>query len=194
MVSSNYIYPSSIDFKQKCLLYTLKHLQKCIQSEKNNSNKNTSFDNQKKKYIELNNEVTNVSILKSKEACINIMNKYDIPLDDNIDDLIMGNHLKVMLKNERDNYLDTLIALNQVIHNSPKYKNDYIIELQEQLKLERAENERLHTKLDEYQILVEDTVVIHKDNLELERERAEHIKTKQLVEKYKNKILEMFAE
>jgi hypothetical protein len=103
----------------------------------------------------------------------------------------MGEHMKVMLKEERDKYLDTLTSLNQVIHNS---HTDYLIELQEQLKLERAENERLQKKLDEYQILVEDTVLICEDNVELERERAEHKKTKQLVEKYKNKILEMFAE
>jgi hypothetical protein len=195
MLSSTYIYPNSIDFKQICCLYRLKHLQKCIQSEKNktNSNKLTDIDKYKKN-IDLNNEVANVSILKSKEACINIMYKYNIGLDDNIDDLIMGDHLKIMLKKERDNHFTTLSSLHQVIHNSPKYNNDYIIELQEQLKLERAENERLQQKLDEYQILAQDTVLISNDNLELERERAEHKKTKQLAQKYKNKILEMFAD
>jgi len=195
MLSSTYIYPNSIDFKQICCLYRLKHLQKCIQSEKNkiNSNKLTAIDKYKKN-IDLNNEVANVSILKSKEACINIMYKYNIGLDDNIDDLIMGDHLKIMLKKERDNHFKTLSSLHQLIHNSPKYNNDYIIELQEQLKLERAENERLQQKLDEYQILAQDTVLISNDNLELERERAEHKKTKQLAEKYKNKILEIFAD
>ena len=190
---SHYIYSGSSDFNKICSLYSLKHLQKCIQYEidVNNANKMNSIDN---KNIDLNNEITNVSMLKSKAECINIMSKYHIGLDANIDDLIMGDHLKVMLKEERDKYLDTLLSLNQVIHDSPKYDNDYIIELQEQLKLERSENERLQKKLDEYQILVEDTVLICEDNLELEKEREEHKKTKQLVEKYKNKILEMFAD
>jgi hypothetical protein len=190
---SHYIYSGSSDFNKICSLYSLKHLQKCIQYEidVNNANKMNGIDN---KNIDLNNEITNVSMLKSKAECINIMSKYHIGLDANIDDLIMGDHLKVMLKEERDKYLDTLLSLNQVIHDSPKYDNDYIIELQEQLKLERSENERLQKKLDEYQILVEDTVLICEDNLELEKEREEHKKTKQLVEKYKNKILEMFAD
>lgn len=174
---SHLIYPSSFDFKKTCLVYSLKHLQKCIEMD---SNKHSN--------------IPNVSTLKTKEACIKVMSKYNICLDANIDDLIMGEHMKVMLKQERNKYLDTLLTLNQLIHDSPVYDNDYIIELQEQLKLERAENERLQKKLEEYQILVEDTVLICEDNLELERERAEHKKTKQLVEKYKNKILEMFAE
>lgn len=191
---SHYIYSGSSDFNKICSLYSLKHLQKCIQYEIDLTNDNKMNGiNDKNKSIDLN-EITNVSMLKSKEACINIMSKYDIGLDANIDDLIMGDHLKVMLKEERDKYLNTLLSLNQVIHDSPKYDNDYIIELQEQLKLERAENERLQKKLDEYQILVEDTVLICEDNLELEKEREEHKKTKQLVEKYKNKILEMFAD
>jgi hypothetical protein len=173
---SHHIYPSSIDFKKTCGLYSLKHLHRCIQLYKDSNNES---------------DIPNVSTLKTKEACINIMCQYEIGLDANIDDLIMGEHMKVMLKEERDKYLDTLTSLNQVIHNS---HTDYLIELQEQLKLERAENERLQKKLDEYQILVEDTVLICEDNVELERERAEHKKTKQLVEKYKNKILEMFAE
>ena len=184
---SHHIYPSSIDFKKTCGLYSLKHLQRCIQMEKDSTNE-TDFSNKKI------SDIPNVSTLKTKEACINVMSKYDIGLDANIDDMIMGEHIKVMLKQERDKYLDTLTSLNQVIHNSPLYDNDYLIELQDQLKLERAENERLQKKLDEYQILVEDTVLICEDNLELERERAEHKKTKQLLEKYKNKILEMFAD
>ena len=181
---SHHIYPSSSDFKKTCGLYSLKHLQRCIQMEKDSDNE-SDFSNKKI------SDIPNVSLLKTKEACINVMSKYDIGLDANIDDLIMGEHIKVMLKEERDKYLDTLTSLNQVIHNS---HTDYVIELQEQLKLERAENERLQKKLDEYQILVEDTVLICEDNAELERERAEHKKTKQLVEKYKNKILEMFAD
>jgi len=188
---SHYIYPGSSDFNKTCSLYSLKHLQKCIQYEIDLSNNNKMNGiNDKNKSI----EITNVSMLKSKEACINIMSKYEIGLDANIDDLIMGEHLKVMLKEERDKYLNTLLSLNQVIHDSPKYDNDYIIELQEQLKLERAENKRLQKKLDEYQILVEDTVLISEENLELQKEREEHKKTKQLVENYKNKILEMFAD
>lgn len=181
---SHYIYPSSSDFKSTSVLYSLKHLQRCIQMEKDGGNESNYFN----KKI---SDIPNVSTLKTKEACINVMCQYDIGLEANIDDLIMGEHIKVMLKEERDKYLDTLTSLNQVIHNST---TDYLIELQEQLKLERAENERLQKKLDEYQMLVEDTVLICEDNVELERERAEHKKTKQLVEKYKNKILEMFAE
>ena len=44
------------------------------------------------------------------------MCQYDIGLDANIDDLIMGEHIKVMLTEERDKYLVTLMLLNQVIN------------------------------------------------------------------------------
>ena len=129
---SHYIYPSSSDFKKTCVLYSLKHLQRCIQMEKDGGNESHLYN---KNITDVNSNIPNVSTLKTKEACINVMCQYDIGLEANIDDLIMGDHIKVMLKEERDKYLDTLTSLNQVIHNST---TDYLIELQEQLKLERA--------------------------------------------------------
>jgi len=190
---SHYIYPSSGDFNKTCVLYTLKHLQKCIQTEKDGiTGIQFTNENTKKCVMQLNNEVPNVSLLKTKESCIDVMCKYDIGLEANIDDMIMGPHLKVMLQKERDTNLDNLAHFNQIIHKSPD--NNRIIELKEQIKLEQAENERLRKKLEDYQLLVEDTVLICEDNVELERERMEHKKTKQLLQKYKSKILEMFAD
>jgi hypothetical protein len=170
----------------------LKHLQKCIQTEKDGIPK-IQFTNEetKKLLMQLNNEVPNVSLLKTKESCIAVMCKYDIGLEANIDDMIMGPHLKVMLQKERDTNLDNLAHFNEIIHKSPD--NNRIIELKEQIKLEQAENERLRKKLEDYQLLVEDTVLICEDNKYLEKERASHNKTRELLEKYKSKVKKIRA-
>lgn len=191
---SHYIYPSSSDFNKTCVLYTLKHLQKCIQSKKDEiaESKFPNKDHQKL-LIELNNQVPNVSLLKTKESCIDVMCKYEISLDANIDDMIMGPHLKVLLQEERDKNLDNLAHFNEIIHKSPRFDKNRITELNEQIKLEQAENERLRKKLEDYQLLVEDTVLICEDNKYLEKERASHNKTRELLEKYKSKVKKIRA-
>jgi len=182
---SHFIYPGCREFNEICSYYSLKHLQKCIQTEKDDViKKNLSKFSPKN---QINTDIDNVSSLKTKEACIDIMNKYNISLDANINDMIMGPHLKVLLLQERDKYLDTLGYFNELLHKSPRIDPNYIIELKEQIKLEQAENERLRKKIEEYQLLVE-------DNKALEIERASHAKTKLILQKYENRLLNIFAD
>jgi hypothetical protein len=163
MPFSSYYYPSSPKFNQICSYYSLKHLQKCIKNEKDYS-----------RIIDIHN----VSSLNTKKKCIDIMTKYNIPIDDNVIDMIIGPHLKVLLLKERNENINYQTYIES---------NDYIIELKDQIKLEQAENERLLKKIEEYQISIE-------NNKALEIERASHAQTRVILQKYKNRLMEIFAD